>query len=123
VGRAAPACDERGGGRETHTHKRPAMAQAAHARTYAPGVKTPMTAEEARDTTNRPKQTAGELWRLLLDAYERQAWRALGYASWKAYVESEFTITRQRAYQLLDQGRVIRLLQEAAGDVSTTVDI
>lgn len=83
----------------------------------------PMTAEEARDITNRINQAAGELWRLLLEAYERQAWRALGYASWKAYVESEFTITRQRAYQLLDQGRVIRLLQEAAGDVSTTVDI
>lgn len=86
-------------------------------------TRAPMTATEARELTDRINRTAGELWRLLLEAHEREAWRALGYASWKAYVETEFTITRQRAYQLLDQGRVIRLLQEAAGNVSTVVDI
>lgn len=39
----------------------------------------------------------------------------LGYSSWEAYVKAEFDISRQYSYRLIDQGRVIREIEEAAG--------
>lgn len=91
-------------------------------------TRAPMTATEARELTNRINQTAGKLWRLLLESYEREAWRALGYASWREYATAEFTISKSRAYQILDQGRVIAAITEAARlsadeDFSTMVEI
>lgn len=52
---------------------------------------------------------------LTLDAYERKAWQVLGYASWREYAKTEFSMGQSHAYRLLDQGRVIRALEEAAG--------
>lgn len=75
---------------------------------------------EARDLTDRIKAATESLWALLLEAHERQAWRALGYETWESYVRAEFDMSRQRAYQLLDQGAVTRAISAA---VSTTVDI
>jgi hypothetical protein len=86
------------------------------------GIDSPsqwLDAGAARELTDRIKASADQLWVLLLEAHERRAWVALGYASWAAYVRAEFHISRSRSYQLLDQGRVIRALQS----VSTSVDI
>jgi hypothetical protein len=74
-----------------------------------------LTEVEARLLTNKIKQAADELWRLLLEAHERRAWAALGYASWRHYALNEFGMGQSHAYRLLDQGRVIRALEEAAG--------
>jgi hypothetical protein len=74
-----------------------------------------MTEAEARVLTDRIKRTAEDLWRLLLEAHERKAWVALGYASWRHYALNEFAMGQSHAYRLLDQGRVIRALEEAAG--------
>jgi hypothetical protein len=78
-----------------------------------------LDASAARELTDRIKASANQLWILLLEAHERRAWIALGYASWAAYVRAEFRISRSRSYQLIDQGRVIRALRS----VSTSVDI
>lgn len=74
-----------------------------------------LDAAGARELTDRIRESVESLWSLLLEAYERQAWRALGYDRWQDYVETEFDMTRRRAYQLLDQGRVIRELAAASG--------
>lgn len=88
------------------------------------GIMRPLTVDEARDLTNRINQTGAALWRLMLESYERDAWRVLGYSSWREYAEAEFNVSHARAYQLMDQGRVIRALTEAVGseDFSTTVE-
>lgn len=78
-------------------------------------VTAPMTLDEARAITDRIKDTVEGLWSLLLEAHERGAWRALGYTTWGAYVEGEFSMSRRRSYQLIDQGVVIRELAAASG--------
>lgn len=73
---------------------------------------------EARALTERIRQSTHELSGLLLQAHEGEAWRALGYESWTAYIDGEFDFNRSRSYQLLDHGRVLRLLESP--EVSTS---
>lgn len=73
----------------------------------------------ARDLTDRIRGTAEGLYALLLEAWESEAWRHLGYRSWNQYIAGEFDFSRQRAYQLVNQGAVIR---EIKAGMSTTVD-
>lgn len=82
----------------------------------------PLDEHRARQLTDRIKDAAGQLWQLLAEAHDGRAWAALGYDSFKAYVETEFGMARSRAYQLIDQARVIAAVTAAAG-VSTNVDI
>lgn len=77
----------------------------------------------AQNLTDRIRSTVENLSGLLAEAHERRAWKALGYRSWEAYVRAEFAMARSRSYQLLDQARVIAAVREAAGRVSTSVDI
>jgi hypothetical protein len=81
-----------------------------------------LTEAEARDLTDRIKVASRRTCFLLLEAHERRAWAPLGYRTWEQYVRTEFDLSRSRSYQLLDQGRVIRTLEEAAG-VSRILDI
>lgn len=99
--------------------QREAFVQQDHVRAVGP-----MTRAEARTVTDRINTTAGQLCDLLVEAHERGAWRALGYATWGEYVGAEIRVTRQRSYQLLDQGRVMAALREAVGggQMSTSVD-
>jgi hypothetical protein len=76
----------------------------------------PFTAVEAREITDRIRGAATRLHDLLLEAYARGAWKALGYGSWREYATSELSISQSRAYRLLDQAKVIAAIQEAAGD-------
>lgn len=78
-------------------------------------VATVCTADEARDLTERIKAHAETLWALLLEAHERRAWKALGYETWNDYVAGEFAMSKQHSFRLLDQGRVIREIEEASG--------
>lgn len=80
------------------------------------------TPEEARRLTDEIRGAAERVWSLLLEAHERQAWMALGYSTWADYVKAEFNMSRSRSYQMLDQGRVIKAIEEVTG-VSTNVDI
>ncbi len=72
----------------------------------------PCTNAEARELTDRIKAAVEQVWALLLEAHERDAWSALGYTTWEEYVRGEFHMSRRRSYQLLDQGRVIRAIGE-----------
>lgn len=78
--------------------------------------KAEITKAQARKLTDRIKTAADQLWSLLLEAHEGKAWKALGYKSWSEYVGSEFDMGRAHAYRLLDQGRVIRAIEDAAGE-------
>lgn len=88
----------------------------------ADAIVAELTPAEARALTDHIKLTADQLWRLLLQAHERRAWFALGYQSWSNYIQVEFDMTRSYSYRLLDQGRVIRAIEQASG-VSPTGDI
>lgn len=81
-----------------------------------------LTPGEARELTDRIRTAAESLSSLLLEAYSRGAWAALGYASWREYATEELSISQSRAYQLLDQAKVMAAITEAAG-VSTSVEI
>jgi len=74
-----------------------------------------LSESEARNLTQQIKRDAQDLWKSLLQAHDGRAHAALGYATWEAYCAAEFDISRARAYQLVNAGRVARA-------VSTNVD-
>lgn len=82
-------------------------------------IRSVMTKEKARDLTNRIRKAVDNLWELLIEAHETKAWKMLGYDTWAEYVNAEFSMSRARSYQIIDQGRVIQALREAACDLST----
>lgn len=69
----------------------------------------------ARNLTERIKAAAEQVWALLLEATEREAWRVLGYTSWREWASTEFGMSESRAYRLIDQGHVIRAIEEVTG--------
>jgi hypothetical protein len=79
-----------------------------------------MTESEARFLTDRIKTAVVRVYELLFEAHEGGAWAALGYRSFREYVAGEFDMSRARAYQLLNQAKVVR---EISAAVSTDVDI
>jgi DNA repair ATPase RecN len=89
---------------------------------------TPLSVTEARALTERINATAGELCLLLVEAHDREAWRALGYDSWRDYATAELQVSQARAYQILDHGRITLALagavaDEGNDDFSTKVEI
>jgi hypothetical protein len=84
------------------------------------GDRKPLSTEGAKRLTTRIKQSLEHAYLLLYEAHLRRAWTALGYPTFEAYVQAEFSMSRSRAYQLLDQARVVQQISEAA---STDVDI
>ena len=84
-------------------------------------IENALTTKQARALTDKISRKMGEMWPLMREAYERKAWDALGYTSWREYVTKEFNVSQSRAYQLLDQARVVALIQDAAN--STEVEI
>lgn len=63
---------------------------------------------EARAITERIKQSLTEARCLLLEMYEREGWKALGYESWREYGQVEFGYSESRIYQLMDAAKVER---------------
>ena len=55
-----------------------------------------------------------QFYRLVDEAYQKRDWETLGYNSRQDYVDSELGISRQRSYQLLNQAKVERALEEAS---------
>jgi hypothetical protein len=68
--------------------------------------------------TQRIKTELSNVCLLLAEAHDRQAWAALGYATWEQYVRDEFGYSRSRSYEILDQARVVQALQQAVGSTS-----
>lgn len=76
----------------------------------------PLTKAAARKLTDRIAMATGLLWQMVAEAHEREAWRALGYDSWQAYVDAEFQISRSQAFRLLTQARVVGELVAAGAE-------
>lgn len=78
---------------------------------------------EARALTDRTKESMSQTWELLHECWVREAWRPLGYTSWRRYALAEFDMGTQYLYRLLDHGKFMAALEEAAGSVSPIGDI
>lgn len=50
----------------------------------------------ARALTDQLRQSLAVSWELLVEAYQRRAWAALGYGSWDAYTDAELGEARLR---------------------------
>jgi hypothetical protein len=64
-----------------------------------------MTAEEARICIDNINTNLRNTRALLLDLYERQGWKALGYESWRACVTGEFKEKQTYLYYQLAAAR------------------
>lgn len=69
---------------------------------------------EAREITDAIRSAATATYILLAQAHEGKAYKALGYDTWKDYVISEFEVSPQRSYQLLDLSKAIKMIESAA---------
>lgn len=76
--------------------------------------------KDARALTERIRASTNELGQLLLEAKEGEAYKALGYSTWGAYIEAEFDFKRSRSYQLLTQAKVNRTLETSGSPVRVT---
>lgn len=83
----------------------------------------PLSADQARELTDRIRATGETFVSLLYEAHERRAWDALGYASWREYATEELNISQSRAYELLDVGRVVAAIEDAGGQISDASEI
>jgi hypothetical protein len=78
-----------------------------------------MTKEEALKARDEINNAAGSYLATqrarVLEFYLRKGWSALGYNTWGDCMEKEFSHTRGRTYQLLDEGQIER---ELAGSMT-----
>lgn len=70
----------------------------------------PMTETEARQLVNEIKADIVAVGQKLLELYEREGWRALGYTNWRECVMTEFEFQKSHVYRLLDFARLERNL-------------
>jgi hypothetical protein len=73
---------------------------------------TDITRDEAQRLTEQIRSCRNETYRLLIEAYEKQAWRALGYTSWGDYIAAEFDADNLRLPQQA-RPEVVAAMREA----------
>lgn len=73
----------------------------------------PLDESQAKELTEYIRSTSNVLYVLIERAHTGKAHVALGYKSFEEYVKAEFDISRSRAYQLLNQSRVISEIEDA----------
>lgn len=66
----------------------------------------------ARALTDQLRQSLSLSWELLVEAYQRRAWAALGYATWDAYTDAELGEVRLRLPRQ-DRREVVASMTEA----------
>lgn len=71
---------------------------------------TPLKRDEARALTDEIKVDLERVGDKLLEAYRRQAWKALCYQNYVDYAQVEFGKSKSDAYRLLDAARVTHSL-------------
>jgi site-specific DNA-methyltransferase (adenine-specific) len=69
-----------------------------------------MSRDEAQQCVARIAHHLEEARALLLELYEREGWRALGYDSWRACVVAEFSQSQTALYRQLTAARVERTI-------------
>ncbi len=67
-----------------------------------------MSEGEARECVARIKGHLEDTRRALVDLYEREGWKALGYASWRACAAAEFGASAATLYRQLEAGLIER---------------
>lgn len=72
-----------------------------------------LSEKDARALTNNIRATSEVLYSLVAKAYSGKAWVALGYASFKEYMNYEFSMSTSKAYSLINQSSVIEALEAA----------
>jgi hypothetical protein len=72
-----------------------------------------MSKDEALEITEAIRSAATATYILLSQAHEGKAYKALGYSTWADYVKTEFDISSQRSYQLLDLSKTIDAIEAA----------
>ena len=77
-------------------------------------VLSPMTAEEARQCVSDINNGMITIRLRLLDLYEREGWRALGYTSWRDCAKTEFKYSQTRVYELLYAAEIERDISEVS---------
>lgn len=69
-----------------------------------------MTEEEARICVAKIKRNTEEIRSALLDLYERQGWKVLGYETFRSCIAAEFNVSESRSYHLLNAARIDQIL-------------
>jgi hypothetical protein len=89
-----------------------------------------LSADEARDLTNRIKQQFDNIWPLIVEAYSRNAWGALGCKTWEKYCLFWFGSSKLRlphherdgvVMLLRRAGMTVREISATTGDSVGTV--
>jgi hypothetical protein len=78
---------------------------------------------QAWDLTAAIRSTGEVLYALLARAHAGRAWVVLGYPTFGHYVRAEFNMSRSRAYQLLDQARVVSAIESALPEGARIPDL
>lgn len=60
-----------------------------------------MTLDEVNENIAAINNASQDIGKRLLEMKERLAWKALGYASWTAFLEGEFSYSRKHLYELM----------------------
>lgn len=81
-----------------------------------------MSEPEARELTERIRNSAHDLRRLITEAHERKAWSALGYSSFEEWIDSELRISKSHAYRLMEHEATIKALQQTS-PIGDAVDV
>ncbi len=71
-------------------------------------VKNLMNRREAQASVDAIRARLDDARTLLLELYEREGWKALGYPSWRACVTAEFEQSQAHLYRLLTAAQVER---------------
>ena len=70
-----------------------------------------MTADEARQCANEIKAGINDVGKRLLQLYEGEGWKVLGYDTWRECAQMEFGFKQSRVYQLLEFAEVTRNIE------------
>ena len=90
-----------------------------------------ISAQDARNLTDKIKAGTAALWELIKEAYASRAWASLGYASWDDYCTQEFGTSRIRlpreerqevVASMREIGMSTRAIVAATGTSKGTVD-
>lgn len=82
-------------------------------------IMPPMTIEEAKSHVEAINSAAQSMGRHLLTLKEREGWRVLGYRNWTAFLQGEFSYSRQYLYELMQAAPVVEKLSTVVDKIST----
>ena len=68
----------------------------------------PMIFKEAREVVDQINSNMNDVRHLVLDLYEREGWTALGYASWRECVVTEFNQNERYLYRQLEAAQTAK---------------